>query len=160
MPELKEMRNDIYNQLKAQYTKDPESLSPAAKAVLAVFATTKYMDDYDAKGDMFADMARRLELAEKIMAEIESGNYQGPGDPSNIIIDLVPIDMFETAQGYTHLADMAARMLAVLSRNALFSVNEYERANGLPITVDPVYTGPSFDPADIKPIEELLDEED
>ena len=131
---LDKMRSNIYQQLKDAYKEHPETLSTGAKAVLGILATTRYMDHYDAKGDMIADMATRLELAEKLMNEIESGTYKGPGEPTNMILMLVPMDMVETAERYTELSELCARMHEVLRRNVDFTLHEYEREHGLPLT--------------------------
>ena len=161
-----QMRDDIYRQLKEQYIKDPTSISDGAKAILAVVSTTKYMDDYDKKGDMFADMARRLEAAEKIMDALESGELktehkQGANDPTNIILDLIPIGMVEFAEGYTHLDDMVSRMWNVLDRDSQFCLNEYEVERGLPVTPPPSdrYKLDDGEAIECQTIEELLGDE-
>ena len=160
----KKMRDDIYEQLRAKYMKDPESLSDGAKALLAIFATTRYMDHFDALGDMTADMERRVAAAEKIMDEVEAGNYHGPGDYSRIVDALVPLGMIETAEGYTELGDMVQRMNDVTDRELQFSTHEYEKSKGLPLTdftdrgLRPIYFPPDEECEEIDDLSDLLNE--
>ena len=135
--ELDKLRKQIYEELKAMYKADSESLSEGGKAIMAIFATSAYMDHYDALGDMFADMDRRLQLAERVLIEMKAGTYKGAGNPSNIITDLVPLDMIETAEGYSGMTEMVDRMKKVSAENIHYSINEYEKQNGLTLTVWP-----------------------
>ncbi len=142
--EIKEMRDNIYQQLRRKYEESPETLSDGAKAILAILSTTRYMDKYDEKGDMFADMYRRTKAAEKILKEMVHGTYNGPGDPDDLIMDLIPIDMVETAIHYSELDELRRRMEYVLSNNAIHNVREYEKEHGEPFSEE--YLKP-FNPA-------------
>lgn len=129
--DLNKMRDDVLESLRIKYKESPELLSDGAKAIMAILSTTKYMDLFDAKGDMFADMFRRVELAEQLLVEYENKTYKGPGDVSNMICQLIPIEMVETAEHYTHLNDLVPRMKKVLDRNICLGIREYEKANNL-----------------------------
>ena len=134
MDDLKEMKDNIYSQLREKYEADPESLPPEGKALLAVLATTRYLDHCDAQADMFADMDLRTLAAEKIMNDVDAGTYTLDYPYVLAVMDLVPLEMLETAERYVGLDDLCRRMELVLLRSSQKSLNEYETAKGLPLT--------------------------
>jgi len=117
-------KKQIYQALMDKYKGDPENISPELKSVLAVLATTHYMDMVDNVSDIHADMAGRVRKAEQLLAD-------GGG---NEILTLIPIDMLEYAELKPELSELAARMQNVLDENAKQSIHAYEKSKGYPLS--------------------------
>jgi len=132
--ERKTMKDDIYFQLRGKYEVNPESLSPEAKALLAILATTRYLDHYDNLLDVFEDYGRRVLAAEKIMDEVDAGTYTGKADFHLLILELLPLEADEFARSFPTLDILRSRAARVCARATHRTLNEREAAQGLPPT--------------------------